>query len=1277
MKPKLLYVGMKYDYGDKSRGFSFEHWNFYHPLKSFCQRRDWDFTHYDFMDRGLSIGIDLMTQELYELVKKERPTYLFAVLFDFHRDPIHEVFKQISALGTITIHWFCDDHWRFEKYSSVVAPHFDYACTTASNALPKYEKLGVSHKVIKTQWACNHELYIPYDIKKDVDISFVGQPHGNRVEILSKLIENGFKLEVFGFGWKNRPRIPFHQMVRLFSRSKINLNLSNSSTLIGQQIKGRNFEIPGTRSFQLTSNAENITGYYVDGKEIVIFNSIEELIDKAKYYLKNEDERNEIATNGYNRTIAEHTWHHRFGEIFDYLNIKQINSGIIGKGISNSDIHVEQTQVSQAQVSRASGPLVSVIIPCYNQAHFLPEAVESVVNQNYKNWECIIINDGSLDNTAQVAESLIQKHPEYHIRLINQINQGLSCARNAGIKVSRGKYILPLDADDLIHPEMLQKTVSLLETHPEIAIAYTDVRHFGCVNRIICAEEYDFKRLRFKNHLNYCSLYRREVWESVGGYNPNMIWGYEDWDFWISCGEKGYYGRRIPEPLFMYRVKKSSMYTKALEHHSELMAQIVINHPNLYDEKSRLEAKEILDHCSAEKLKTGPLVSVIIPTYNRPDTLKKALESIASQTYKRIEVIVVNDAGENVLTLVETFRERLSIKYLAHNENRGLAAARNTAIKHASGKYIAYLDDDDIFFPDHIETALKILTNTNYKVVYTDAYRAHQIKCGETYRVISKDIPYSVDYVKGIFYTTNITPILCIVHDRSCFNEVGMFDESLPVLEDWDLWIRMSEKYDFYHIKQVTCEFTWRTDGTSMTNSKPNEFARVRELIYKKNYKRFLKTGIQSSTCSRKPVSIIILTWNALEYTKKCIDSIQHHTNYLHEIIFVDNGSTDGTVEYLRKLVKEYPNYKLIENQENKGFAAGNNQGVSAASGDYVMLLNNDVLVSDGWLEGLVESLERDEKIGMVGPITNSISGRQMVRNIPYTDEKGFHIFSQKIRKAYNGRLTPRYRIAGFAILMRKALYEEVGGLDESFGTGNYEDDDLCLKVREKGYAIMVDESVFIHHYRSQTFIENKIDYRKSLSVNESRFREKWPNVDYEQLLELHENLIDTNIALVTQGQQALELRDTDKAIELYLKVLKTNPIDEAALYGIGLAYQTSGKMDDAIDAYKKVIKTCSYFHRQSPSGDGSYLLNAYYNLALIYANTHQIDNAISTLEKATELSNCDVSAYNNLGVLYFKKNRYSDARTCFEKALSIDANYHEARQNLKKLQKNPPHGNV
>ena len=294
----------------------------------------------------------------------------------------------------------------------------------------------------------------------------------------------------------------------------------------------------------------------------------------------------------------------------------------------------------------------------------------------------------------------------------------------------------------------------------------------------------------------------------------------------------------------------------------------------------------------------------------------------------------------------------------------------------------------------------------------------------------------------------------------------------------------------------------------------------------------------------------------------------------------------------------------------------------------------------------------------MVGPITNSISGRQQVIEIPYTDEQGFYKFAQGIRSTYKGRLTPRYRVAGFAVLMRKALYEEVGGLDESFGTGNYEDDDLCLKVSGKGYAIMVDEGVFIHHYRSQTFVENKINYRNSLSVNGSKFKGKWPNVDYEQLLELHGSLVDANAALCAKGKQAQESGNINEAIEIYSKVLKTNPIDEAALCGLALVYQTDGKMDKTIDAYKKALQV-------NPS-----FFVANYNLAIVYANTNQIDDAIVHFNKAIDLNNGDATIYNNLGVLYFKKNRHDDAKICFERALLIDAHYKEAQQNLKKVSK-------
>jgi hypothetical protein len=241
-----------------------------------------------------------------------------------------------------------------------------------------------------------------------------------------------------------------------------------------------------------------------------------------------------------------------------------------------------------------AAPLVSVVIPCYRQAEYLPQAVESVVRQTYRHWEIVIVNDGSPDATDAVARRLIAHHRGRPVSLVSKANGGLSDARNAGIRASKGRYILPLDADDMIHPEMIARGVGLLESDPHIAIAYTDLFHFGEENRKVRAAEFDSSRLRLANQLNYCSLYRREVWEAVGGYRVGMRDGYEDWDFWLGCLERGFTPKRIPGFFFFYRVKPASMFTRAQAMHPRLVAQIVLNHPALYAPAEVERAREIL-----------------------------------------------------------------------------------------------------------------------------------------------------------------------------------------------------------------------------------------------------------------------------------------------------------------------------------------------------------------------------------------------------------------------------------------------------------------------------------------------------------------------------------------------------------------------------------------------------------------------------------------------------------------------------------------------------------
>lgn len=195
---------------------------------------------------------------------------------------------------------------------------------------------------------------------------------------------------------------------------------------------------------------------------------------------------------------------------------------------------------------------------------------------------------------------------------------------------------------------------------------------------------------------------------------------------------------------------------------------------------------------------------------------------------------MVNDCGPDVRDVVSQLNENGNIRYIRHSENRGLAATRNTGVKAAHGKYIAYLDDDDFYYPNHIETLVGFLESTDHKFAYTDAYRASQKLVNGELVTTKRDAAYSCDFDEDVILSCNFIPVLCVMHEKSCIDEVGCFDELLKAHEDWDLWIRMSRAFPFGHIKKITCEFTWRDDGGTMTSGSQAEYLRTQEVIYDK-----------------------------------------------------------------------------------------------------------------------------------------------------------------------------------------------------------------------------------------------------------------------------------------------------------------------------------------------------------------------------------------------------------------------------------------------------------
>jgi glycosyltransferase involved in cell wall biosynthesis len=273
--------------------------------------------------------------------------------------------------------------------------------------------------------------------------------------------------------------------------------------------------------------------------------------------------------------------------------------------------------------------------------------------------------------------------------------------------------------------------------------------------------------------------------------------------------------------------------------------------------------------------------------------------------------------------------------------------------------------------------------------------------------------------------------------------------------------------------------------------------------------------------------SIVIPCWNQRGFTELCLQALFRHTRPAWELIVIDNGSTDDTVAYLAG-VRDAAGVPVtvIRNPENLGFPRAINQGLHAARGEYLVLLNNDAVVTDGWLDQLIaltavrvdssaegagtgtqpplappsqggeSSADRRSRtglrIGLVGPMSNYATPPQLVEKVPYRDLEAMHDFARRWRDQHRGKWFTVTKLSGFCLMMTRGVYDAIGGLDERFGLGLFDDDDLAERARRAGYTLAVGQDLFIHHFGSRTFAGNGIDAAALLEENARRFAAKW-----------------------------------------------------------------------------------------------------------------------------------------------------------------------------------------
>lgn len=312
-------------------------------------------------------------------------------------------------------------------------------------------------------------------------------------------------------------------------------------------------------------------------------------------------------------------------------------------------------------------------------------------------------------------------------------------------------------------------------------------------------------------------------------------------------------------------------------------------------------------------------------------------------------------------------------------------------------------------------------------------------------------------------------------------------------------------------------------------------------------------------------VSIIIPAFNQLDFCRQCVEMLLQNTAQPYKLILVDNGSTDGVSEYFDSV----PGATVVHASENKGFAGGVNLGLERAEG-HVVLLNSDTLTPTRWLERLTAALESSEGIGLVGPMTNYSAGPQCISNLKFEAMEEVEKFARELAEKERGNLRDVPKLVGFCMMIHKETREKVGMFDESFGIGNYEDDDYCMRAICAGYRVCMALDSFVFHYGSRTFAGMGVtgeDWQALLDSNERRFLEKWRGQCQGSEAEKKSR------RLARRARSAVRRNDLMGAANLYEQAISAYPLDARNHNDVGAVLWHLDMRDAAFAYFKAALK--------------------------------------------------------------------------------------------------------
>lgn len=547
-----------------------------------------------------------------------------------------------------------------------------------------------------------------------------------------------------------------------------------------------------------------------------------------------------------NKTVALGTWGH------DAHKRQAISLALL------IERHLSQGRHSRAAVCMprpelsSKSPFFSVVMPMYNRERYVKEAIESVLAQGDPDFELIVVDDGSTDRSLDIVGEI----NDPRLRLLRNQHGGGAAARNTGIDAARGEFIVWIDSDDRQAPGALAALRRTIQACPDADVYYGDLEIFDDTrpDKLWRTEYPDFygeallPRLIRGNCLpNPGTAVRRSLYQRYGGYDVAFV-RCHDFHMWTRLADGARF-KKVDNILCHWRQHGESLSSAKTRAFEAKVAQDMVERyppsrlfPDLNDDSQgqgaalwrvshihqelgepaqalraayRAQALGVGDQDRIKELERlsgsryEPFFSVVLTTFNRPQLLLDALASLEKQHFRDFEAILVNDHGEEVEAFLARFP--YCITYIRQGRNRGPAAARNAAHRVARGRYVVYLDDDDIFLPDHLQTLADALQAHPGEVVYTDAtFVAERIENGIRHSLHEERRYPHGEYSRERLFVDNYIPVNTFAWPRAVAAEVGEFDETLSGLEDWDFLLRLAIRLPFHHVPRETVQVRMR-----------------------------------------------------------------------------------------------------------------------------------------------------------------------------------------------------------------------------------------------------------------------------------------------------------------------------------------------------------------------------------------------------------------------------------------------------------------------------------